>query len=70
MAHSRSCSPSLVRADDLDFANPDQDPLPLTGATVGSLDGGGVITNPSGDATVQFNLGTGSSGFLRAEEQP
>ncbi|MCH7225912.1 SGNH/GDSL hydrolase family protein [Haloferula sp. A504] len=60
----------LVRADDLDFATPDQDPLPLTGATVGGLDGGGVITDPGGNATVQFNLGTGASAFIRAEEQP
>jgi hypothetical protein len=59
----------LVEADDLDFLNPDQDPIPLTGATVGTLDGDKVTTDGSGNATVQFTLGnTKTATFLRAEE--
>lgn len=58
----------LVEADDLDFANPDQSPVPLTGATVGTLDGDQVITDENGNATVQFNLGTEKpTTFIRAE---
>ena len=61
----------LVEAADLDFANPDQDPIPLTGATVGTLDQDGVVTDINGDSIVQFNLGTTMSAtFLRAEEYP
>ncbi|MCH7225916.1 discoidin domain-containing protein [Haloferula sp. A504] len=61
----------LVEADDLDFSNPDQDPIPLTGASVGTLNGNEVTTDGSGNATVQFNLGTAKSAtFLRAEEVP
>jgi acyl-CoA thioesterase I len=61
----------LVEAADLDFANPDQDPIPLTGVTVGTLDQDGVVTDSNGDATVQFNLGTSMSvTFLRMEEYP
>ena len=59
----------LVATADLDFSTPDQDPVPLTGATVGTLLGGlNVLTDENGDATVQFNLGTGLAGFVRAEE--
>jgi hypothetical protein len=61
----------LVEADDLDFANPDQDPIPLTGATVGVLDGYEVTTDGNGNATIQFNLGIAKSAtFLRAETAP
>lgn len=61
----------LVEASDLDFANPDQDPIPLTGATIGTLEGGNTLvrTNANGDAVVQFNLGTVKTAtFIRAEE--
>ncbi len=58
----------LVEAADLDFASPDQDPVPLTGASVGTLNGNNVTTDGSGKATVQFNLGTEKSAtFIRAE---
>ncbi len=60
----------LVEANDLDFANPDRDPVPLTSTSVGTLDGGGVITDANGDATVEFSLGAGPSTFIRAEESP
>jgi len=61
----------LVEADDLDFSNPDQDPIGLTGATVGTKVGDTVTTDGSGNATVQFNLGNAKSAtFLRAEETP
>ena len=48
----------LIEADDLDFETPDQSPIPLSGATVGTLSGDQVITDGDGNATVQFNLGT------------
>ncbi len=57
----------LVEAADLDFSSPDQNPITLDGATVGTLDSGGVITDSNGDATVQFQLGTGPATFFRAE---
>lgn len=63
----------LVEADDLDFSNPELDPIPLTGATVGAVDliENEVRTDGSGNATVQFNLGTAKSAtFLRAESTP
>lgn len=61
----------LVEADDLDFGNPDQSPVPLTGATVGTLDGNQVTTDGEGNATVQFNLGTAKPAtFIRAEDAP
>ena len=61
----------LVEADDLDFSNPDQSPVALAGATVGTLDGNTVITDVNGDATVQFNLGTSKTAtFVRAETAP
>ena len=60
----------LVEANDLDFTTPDQDPVPLTSATTGVLDGDAVTTDANGRATVQFNLGTGKSrSFIRAEAQ-
>lgn len=61
----------LVEADDLDFGSPDLDPIPLAGATVGTLVAGGlgVTTDGNGDATVQFELGTDRpAAFLRAED--
>lgn len=57
----------LVEAADLDFSAPDQDPIPLDGATVGTLDAGGVITDSNGIATVHFQLGTRPATFFRAE---
>ena len=61
----------LVEADDLDFSNPDQDPIPLTSSSVGTLDGNVVITTPEGDATVELNLGTEKDAtFIRGEEVP
>jgi parallel beta-helix repeat protein len=48
----------LVEADDLDFANPSQDPLPLASASVGTLVDNDVLLDANGDGTVQFNLGT------------
>ncbi len=61
----------LVEADDLDFSNPDQDPIPLSGASVGILSGNTVITDAGGNATVQFKLGnTRDATFLRGESVP
>ena len=61
----------LVEADDLDFSNPDQNPIPLDGATIGTLDGDVVTTDGNGNATVQFNLGTTKAAtFIRAEDAP
>jgi lysophospholipase L1-like esterase len=61
----------LVEADDLDFTNPDQDPVPLTGATEGTLDGNEVILDANGNATVQFDLGISKSAtFIRAQSIP
>ncbi|MBK1828854.1 hypothetical protein [Haloferula rosea] len=57
---------TFVSAADLDFSA--SSPITLTGATVGTLSGGGVETDGSGNATVQFNLGTGPANFLRAED--
>ena len=59
----------LVEAADLDFSAPDRDPVPLTSATIGTLNGNEITTNSSGKATVQFNLGTGApTTFIRGEE--
>jgi hypothetical protein len=64
----------FVEAADLDFGNPDQDPIPLTsvlqGTPVGTLPAAtGVVTNSNGDATVEFNLGTAKDrSFIRAEQ--
>jgi hypothetical protein len=61
----------LVEADDLDFTNPDQDPVPLTGATVGTLDGNEMILDANGNATVQFDLGISKAAtFIRAQSIP
>ena len=61
----------LVETDDLDFSKPDQDPVTLDGASVGTLNGNCVVTTAEGNATVQFTLGTAkSASFLRAEEAP
>lgn len=58
----------LTEASDLDFATPEQDPVPLTSATVGTLNGNEVTTDANGDATVRFNLGTSKAAtFIRAE---
>ena len=57
---------SFVSASDLDFTNPTA--ITLSGATVGIISGGGVETDSSGNATVQFNLGTSSKNFIRAED--
>lgn len=59
----------LVEAADLDFQLPDRDPVPLTRATVGTLDGHEVTTDSFGKATVRFNLGIGAPAtFIRAEK--
>jgi hypothetical protein len=61
----------LVEADDLDFGNPDRNPVPLTGAIVGTLSGDQVTTDVNGAATVQFNLGTAKPAtFIRAKNAP
>ncbi len=61
----------LVEADDLNFTNPDQNPVPLTGATVGTLDGNEVILDANGNATLQFDLGISKSAtFIRAQSIP
>jgi lysophospholipase L1-like esterase len=61
----------LVEADDLDFSNPDRDPIPLTGVSLGTQVGDPVITDAAGQATVQFDLGnTKDATFLRAQEVP
>ena len=61
----------LVEADDLDFGNPDQSPIPLAGASasIGSLDGDAIVTDMNGDATVSgIALGTSKGKtFIRAE---
>ena len=57
----------LVEAADLDFSSPDQDPVPLDAATVGTLAGDVVTTDGDGNATVEFEL-TGDATFIRAEE--
>ena len=58
----------LVEATDLDFSIPSTDPVTLVEATVGTLDGDQVTSDSSGNATVQFNLGTGKDAtFLRVE---
>jgi hypothetical protein len=60
-----------VEADDLNFSNPDQNPVPLTGVTVGTQDVDEVVADGSGIATVQFNLGTSKTAtFIRAETIP
>lgn len=62
----------LVEADDLDFTNPGQSPIPLAGASasVGSLDGHSIVTDGSGNATVE-NVSLGGTAkdatFIRAE---
>ena len=57
----------LIAADDLDFANPDLDPVPLASATTGVLAGNGFTTDANGNATVQFNLPAPKSrNFIRA----
>jgi len=51
----------LVQADDLDFQNPDQDPVALTSASVGTISSDEITTDANGNATVTFNLGTSKS---------
>lgn len=60
----------LVEAADLDFTTPDQDPVPLATASVGTLDGDAVLTDANGNATVTLALPTGTTTFIRAEEAP
>jgi len=62
----------LVESGALDFLNPDQNPVPLTAATTGTLENGSeVVTDGEGIATVGFNLGAdGSRSFIRAERLP
>ena len=66
-----SSSYKLVEADDLDFSNPDQDPIPLDTASIGTLNGDAVVTTAGGNAEVEFNLGTTKTKtFFRAEKLP
>jgi len=59
----------LVEADDLDFSNPDQDPVALVTASVGTLFENHVILDANGYATVQFDFGnTKKANFIRAEQ--
>lgn len=64
----------LVETANLDFNNPDQDPIPLTGVPLGTPVGTlpaatAVVTDGNGLATVEFNLGTEKAkSFIRAEE--
>lgn len=61
----------LVEASDLDFSTPDQDPVALTTASVGTLDGNVIVLDGSGNAIVQFNLGAAkATSFIRAETAP
>lgn len=61
----------LVEASGLDFSIAERDPIPLTGASVGELEGDTVITTAEGDGTVEFSLGTAKSAtFFRAEIVP
>lgn len=56
----------LVAAPDLDFSM--SDPVPVLGTTVGAKVGDQVATDANGNATAQFNLGTGQPrNFIRAE---
>lgn len=56
----------LVSSTVLDFAN--SSAITLTGATVGTLSGASVQTDATGQATVQFTLGTAPANFVRAEQ--
>jgi hypothetical protein len=59
----------LVEADDLDFSSPDQDPIPLSSASLGTLNGNNVTTTAGGVDTIEFNLGTSKTAtFFRAAE--
>jgi len=61
----------LLEADDLDFSSPEQDPIPLSGASVGTLNGNNVTTTAGGLATIEFNLGNSKpASFFRAQEVP
>ena len=67
----------LAEAEDLDFSTPDQNPIPLAGATasVGSLnlENNTIVTDPSGNASVQgVSLGATAKDrtFIRAESGP
>ncbi|MGB6220289.1 hypothetical protein [Haloferula sp.] len=57
---------TFASSADLDFTTPT--PITLTGASIGMLSGEGVETDESGNATVQFNLGTSPKSFVRAED--
>ncbi|MFT5906195.1 MAG: hypothetical protein ACI9E1_001801 [Cryomorphaceae bacterium] len=61
----------IVEANDLDFSNPDRDPVPLIGSCVGTLNGNTVTTTAAGEATVELNLGTSKKAvFIRGEVVP
>lgn len=69
IAGQPSTAYKIVRADDLDFSNPDQDPVPLNNASVGTLNGNTVITDTSGKATIQLHhVGVTQTFFIRMEE--
>lgn len=67
----------LVEASDLDFDNPDQSPIPLSGATAiaGFLNliDNTIVTDANGNATVEgvsFGGATKQTTFIRAESAP
>lgn len=60
-----------IREHDLDFSNPDRNPLSLANAMGSTLDGNTLITTAVGDPTVRFNPGTGKpASFVRTDEIP
>ena len=59
----------LVEAADLNFSDPDTNPLTVIQVTTGTLDGNVVILNDEGEADVTIDLGTSNpASFLRVEE--
>lgn len=58
----------LIEAGDLDFENPVTNPVPLLGATTGTLNQNEITTDDDGKATVLFNPeGDRSVSFFRVE---
>ena len=52
----------LTQTDALDFASATD--ITLTGVTVGTQDGNEITTDGAGNATVQFNFGSGQRNFF------
>jgi hypothetical protein len=60
-----------IREHNLDFSNPDRNPLPLANAMGSTLDGNTLVTTAVGDPTVRFNPGTAKPAtFVRADVIP